>query len=192
MYDVTMPIPSCASGKDVCIVCVSVCLYRYRHWMVYDRVLQKRFQLPLVATTKSIDFENSPTVGGNDRTSAAHVMLAITSIARKLGFLGKNATLRIGHQMKRQNSFYVVDVKCLLELQLLLNCPAWGLQHCSQGVNLEEQELVICDNLKVCRVFIQESQIVLLVYLESCYCWLLGVLSGGWLLMKCTFSSWWL
>lgn len=91
---------------------------------MYDRVLQKRFQLPLVATTKSIDFENSPTVGGNDRTSAAHVMLAITSIARKLGFLRKNATLRIGHQMKRQNSFYVVDVKCLLELQLLLNCPA--------------------------------------------------------------------
>ena len=45
--------------------------------------------------------------------------------------------------MKRQNSFYVVDVKCLLELQLLLNCPEWGLQ---QGVNLSiprQQELVI-------------------------------------------------
>ena len=69
--------------------------------------------------------------------------LITCDIARKLGILRKNATLRIGHQMKRQNSFYVVDVKCLLELQLLLNCPEWGLQ---QGVNLSiprQQELVI-------------------------------------------------
>ena len=97
-------------------------------------------------------------------------------IARKLGVLRKNATLRIGHQMKRQNSFYVVDVKCLLELQLLLNCPEWGLQ---QGVILSiprQQELVIRRRrlLAVCLSKIPDSStsvIGKLLLLVAGECW---------------------
>ena len=175
MYDVTIPIPSCASGKDVCIVCVSVCLYRYRHWMVYDRVLQKRFQLPLVATTKSIDFENSPTVGGNDRTSAAWAGWCWPLLMAKLqnmwhceeaGISEEKCYFAYWPPNEKAEQFLCCRRKMFIRAAASLKLPSVrtaALQHCSQGVNLEEQELVICDNLKVCRVFIQESQIVLLV-----------------------------
>ena len=87
-------------------------------------------------------------------------------IVRKLGVLRKNATLRIGHQMKRQNSFYVVDVKCLLELQLLLNCPGVRTAARSYLVNTSPGGLAglgYKEDAVACRVFIQESQIVLLL-----------------------------
>ena len=168
MYDATIPIPSCASGKDVCIVCVSVvvCTGTDTGWCVigsYKNVFSfhlwpQQSQLTLKTVQRLAVMIEPQQPGLGDAGHHFH--------CEEAGISEEKCYFAYWPPNEKAEQFLCCRRKMFIRAAASLKLPSVrtaALQHCSQGVNLEEQELVICDNLKVCRVFIQESQIVLLV-----------------------------
>ena len=129
-----------------------------------------------MATTKSIDFENSPTVGGNDGTSAAWVMLGHFSRqnlitcdiihCEEAGSSEEKCYFAYWPPNEKAEQFLCCGRKMFIRAAASPKLSRVRTAARSYLVNTSPEGLAglgYKEDAVACRVFIQESQIVLLL-----------------------------